>query len=1283
MSNKKKYWWVAVIIFLLVFLCWAFCFNTAAFSNISQRLVASVVNVFDEPTTTISGTNVSLINDSNLAFQGNSAVKFSFPDKWHPTAVLGFTLATLTDPQDTLNFYIRTVGGVYSDQVYLTLKYSGATDQSQQIDLRPYLMGNQVTENYQLVTIPRSAFQGNFIGKIRQLSIQVPNDKTPLAFYVDKIFLDLVDQDLVNIINTGTSTGTTTATTTTTGTAKVMIFDDFAGYGMKIIGDNSLARTGSWFFEASFFELSSSQNRIRLDFPTYVMAENSSIDFYIRTKEGTYNGPLYMRVYYTGLTNQSQPIDIRSYLAAGKVTETYQRVSIPRSDIAGHFVGRFRHFYLSVPEDQNPGSFYLDDLNFWTESTNINDVDLTSTVVDPIVVKKEITGITDIAKNIFFDESDITGNGSKMVTDPVLAVRGSKLVKMGVVSFWSPSTAISGPTVSFSVPGSDTLSFFIRTATSSPATYDKSLYLSLDWSGNPDKSQNIDLKPYLTGGIVTATWQRVVIPRNAIAGNFNGSFRHFMLKTDAIDGKSKPAFFIDAVTLETTKGVVLESIVEVLDSRHLMMTLDKALDMNKSRDASLYEVIQADVQKKLAVSQVSFRSFVEDFSTSSSLSPIIKHYIYLTLAEPLLSGKSYSLIANVVAKEGAAPLKNNISFIIDFEKNVSSTIKVNQVGYLPDSPKMAYVGNYLGDGGPMTLAPGLVGYVKNASTDAIVYQAPLQHGTGIEMYKANTPWSGEDVWKLNFETFQTPGDYYVYVPGIGRSYTFKIANDVYDSVFFKTARSLMYQRSDINLNTTVAGKWARNSNPKTGADDKPLVGYFHNSIKDLSSAMWSPSEAIGSYKDMTGGWYDAADYSHYVRTAAWAVNFMLTMFEVAPDHFTDNQLNLPESGNGVPDFLDEVKWETDWLAKMVSTNGCVPIVLAYDHWPSTMPKDDAGKMWAITKNTIATAQTVGALAQASRVLAPYLPDTAQLYKEKALLAQSCLDRFPTTYPVIKSADGEKYCKPAGDKTLGTPNLYSNGCYFDVGYQNKNELDSRAKANIEMFRLTGEKKYNDAFKALVPTTKMRAWILDQYYIGSVNPMNAYSYYLEPKADPVWKTAIKNGLMTVANTYTNQNRWIYSTPLHDGIGFGTLTTPVYSYNYVLAYLVSGDHGYLDKAKNALDFQLGVNPLNKSFVTGVGSDSPMKPISNLSDYDGIIEPVPGYVIYGPAGDLPYKGSYAPVIDYTYPPFRASTTRPDLMTYPLVRKYVDSRNLTKFGEYTITDLATEAAIFGYFSKP
>lgn len=895
-------------------------------------------------------------------------------------------------------------------------------------------------------------------------------------------------------------------------------------------------------------------------------------------------------------------------------------------------------------------------------------------------------------RNIFFDEANTAGADAniELVVNKDLAYRGEKLIKITIPDSNHRGARIDGSTVSFAMPGADTLAFFMRTAN---GTYGGSLYLKVSYSGAVDASQVIDLKPYLKDGQLTDIWQQIFVPRAVIGGNFNNSFRAFFLSIDAADAQTPKTFLVDTITLENRQGLSIEK-AEVLDNRHIMLTADKAPDITQARDPQIYSLID-NSGRQLPVEKVSFRTWVEGFGGTfpnvSSLAPIIKYYIYLTLAEPLASGQTYNMTADIIDLLGQnLPVKNNISFTSNFYNDISSSIKINQVGYLPDSPKIAYVGNYLGDGGEMTLPAGLIGYVRNASDQQIAFQDSLQKAPQADVF-GNASFSGEDVWTLDFRSLQTPGQYYIQVPSIGRSYGFSIADNVYNDVYYKTARSLMYQRSDINLDTTAAGIWARQSEPTIGADGQPRTGYFHNSIQEMSPEMWALDEIPGTHRDLTGGWYDAADFSHYVKSAASAVNYLLTMYEIVPEHFTDNQLDLPgtESRNGAPDYLDNVKWETDWLAKMVGSNGCVSTVLGYQTWPGSAPKDENRRMWAITKNTIATAETAGALAQASRLMAHYFPEAAANYQAKALLAWQCLERFPTQYPVIASAgDSSKYCQPAGSASLGSPRIKV-GCYFDYNSQSYQELSARIMSAIEMFRLTGDDKYHQVFKRLAPSdkpsrqrSKWQDWIIAGYTADPMNPARAYSYYLDPRADQKWKGQAKDMFIYLAAIYDKGNKFRYSVPAKDvsNIGYGTFTSSLYSYNYLLAYLASGDKNQLDKAKQALDTQLGANPLSKSFITGVGSNPVKYPMSNISDNDGVEEPVPGYLVMGPSMGLSYNGSYYDrILDYTYPPFRASST---LASYPVARKYVDSNKTTMFSEYSINSLAPLAAVYGYFSN-
>src|SRR5688572_12771254 len=67
-------------------------------------------------------------------------------------------------------------------------------------------------------------------------------------------------------------------------------------------------------------------------------------------------------------------------------------------------------------------------------------------------------------------------------------------------------------------------------------------------------------------------------------------------------------------------------------------------------------------------------------------------------------------------------------------------------------------------------------------------------------------------------------------------------------------------------------------------------------------------------------------------------------------------------------------------------------------------------------------------------------------------------------------------------------------------------------------------------------------------------------------------------------------------------------------VRAWMLSGKKEYLDGAISNLDYILGRNATGYSFITGIGSKSPMHPHHRQSEADGITEPVPGLLVGGP---------------------------------------------------------------------
>jgi hypothetical protein len=152
------------------------------------------------------------------------------------------------------------------------------------------------------------------------------------------------------------------------------------------------------------------------------------------------------------------------------------------------------------------------------------------------------------------------------------------------------------------------------------------------------------------------------------------------------------------------------------------------------------------------------------------------------------------------------------------------------------------------------------------------------------------------------------GDYRIFDPtNLRTSYTFHIGPDVYNDALYHAQRVFYYQRCGTSKTLAHAGN---------NYTDTPChVG----SLQDLTCRdVANPVQA--TERDVSGGWHDAGDYNKYTNFTFAAVHYLLDAYEQAPAAFGDAN-NIPESGNGTPDLLDEVKFELDWLLKMQNGDG--------------------------------------------------------------------------------------------------------------------------------------------------------------------------------------------------------------------------------------------------------------------------------------------------------------------------------------------------------------------------
>ncbi|MFA6253988.1 MAG: glycoside hydrolase family 9 protein [Candidatus Paceibacterota bacterium] len=1313
MSNlKRPYPLLAIILIVFVFGS-AFLFsssNFSLFSRLSNQLNALVVNIFNEPGSNSTGENVQLVNDPALSYQSQNALKFFFPNQWHYTARLDFSNVTMKDG-DTFNFYIRTASSTYANSLIAYLSYSGSSDQTQDIDLGPYLSGGQVDTSYKLVSIPYGDLKGNFKGNFRHFNLRVPSDQYQVAFYVDKIFLDIkevvapvipspvVATSSSVVTNTNsTSTTTTTVTPITTTTTQIVLFNDFPSNltfkNVTAVNDSKLAHTGSWLF--AFAPPDMWHPWAWIFFNTFYPKADSNLQFYIRTKSGTYSDSLLANFYYSGSSDQTQDIDLLSYLvpssqitqkanrqlaavgavsARGQVNTSYQLVSIPVSALHGNYKGYFRHFSLKVPANKTPITFYLDDLNFLNGSgTGLVTPPPTATST-PIIDEPVVTPPTPALKGILLWDGE-----SEVSRVAGVFSKGQAINTVASSSGWSfegqpdqwrnAQISLKGqPMYRKGISQYDEIWFYAK----ANSLERKIIFQVSNCCGR--SSTALDANNYIEGGKLDTTWRLVRIPlKDLKTPDYlleNIQYLAFGKASDLSGYK----IYIDNVYVVDTTPIKISG-YKFLSDRVIKLTTNERYDFDMTNNASNYALSSNDDSEFSAgvnPAKVGREFFTSNFVENGlngvygdAGDPVTTSYIYLVFDKPLKNGDSYSLkinnIKNKVGLDLSSPI--DIGFTYNDLNNIAGSVKANQVGYLPVSSKIGYAGNYLGDLNELDINPTIC-EVRNSSNKSVVFSTTMKYrGTNVQFF-------GEKIYTCDFSSFTVPGTYFLYVPGVGRTYDFKIANDIYNDVATKLARAYYYQRSGIDLLPKYAGTWARAGGRIT--NDGAIIA-----ASQQKSSLYD-NELLGSSIKMPAGWFDAGDYGRYVTSGSASLNEIFTAFELFSQKFKDGALNIPESGDGVPDILNEAKWEMDWLKEMQAPDGGVYHKVATLGYTGDMPVNDVAEMRVAEKDTHTTALYAAALAQGYRAFKPYFPAYADELLARSIKAYKFLKLHPET--VTYSSYG---CNANPPDIGGGSNAICkkvNGVWVSAP-----DYEERSWAAAELYKTTGDSTYNADFIAYWNQTGSVISGMDSHLRRA---SFAYVTIAKYPTDAPIVSKIKSAFASEGDYMQKRagepvfNNNLYRScgrmDSNSGVGWGLNSqTSKFAWQLIKDYFLLGKASYLETAKLCFDIQLGNNPQYLSYITGVGHDYPMQPLQTPTLLDQIKEPVPGIPVYGPAHYLPQNTDQNKAIfgtDYLYP-----SGLGDDKPYPIMRRFFDNLNVM-MAEFTIYDLSYSMAAFTYFS--
>ena len=253
-------------------------------------------------------------------------------------------------------------------------------------------------------------------------------------------------------------------------------------------------------------------------------------------------------------------------------------------------------------------------------------------------------------------------------------------------------------------------------------------------------------------------------------------------------------------------------------------------------------------------------------------------------------------------------------------------IRVDQFGYLPDGEKVAVLANPQGGFNQAdSYSPGSSFEVRRMADHSVAFSGNISSWNNGQTHDQ----SGDQVWWFDFSALTEEGEFYlVDVQNNVSSHPFQIAENVYQEVMKQAVRTFYYQRCGTPKTVpNVPGKWSD-------------VACHVHSNQDLDCRLVSNPGNAALGKDLSGGWHDAGDYNKYVNFCHSVIHNLLFAFEHHPDIWPDD-FEIPESGNGIPDLLDEVKWELDWLLKMQQADGsCLTKVSVTDFAADSPPSAD-------------------------------------------------------------------------------------------------------------------------------------------------------------------------------------------------------------------------------------------------------------------------------------------------------------------------------------------------------
>lgn len=652
------------------------------------------------------------------------------------------------------------------------------------------------------------------------------------------------------------------------------------------------------------------------------------------------------------------------------------------------------------------------------------------------------------------------------------------------------------------------------------------------------------------------------------------------------------------------------------------------------KDINHYSIISDDdpnyknPQKPVSISLFAYASYLdrENYWTAK-----MDKKVHCTLPYALKANKHYKVILN--DKLFSKPCDLEIDFSLAETPNPS--FKLNQVGYGNNRKnKFIYLSSFLGDGIPLDLSGYSNFEIRSESDDSQVYRGEIE-------YVCENDLQGNDrLYRLDITPFKDTGVFYAHIEGLGRSYPFINGKRAVEKIYDIIATGMYCQRSGTEIRHEYAGKWARPvaHNKMYVTDTNITSPWTEDTLNDCIPSHYidpavdsTPWYVKSGAREFRGGHYDAADFDIRISNVGIPERLM-SLYEAIPDNFHDGQARIVESNNGIPDILDEAAWGLlaweyfqDYATDIRGLEGGVAEGIdSYSHpWTDGLGHTDQQPYWMQKVTPYSSFAGAAIFAQAARVFKPF-------DKQKS---DKFLKRAETAYRYAINHYDEKWEL----LSLMVENTNVEGVKSDAQYDDFKLKCSKAWAAGQLFATTGDLSYLDDFKTVKSSAirlndredKFLYLTLDQWMI--LWPLISTT---QPNMDLVLQNELKNLLFDESDNIIEKIKLNgkngYFTACSNSKWFGE-ASPIHSGNIhalIRTFMLTKDTTFLDLIAPSVDFVLGMNPSEMSWMTGAGAVSPLNPANINCTNDTIVEPYPGIVIHGPT-----QSDYSEVANFMYP--------------------------------------------------